>query len=399
MSSTSRVARRRWIVSGAVVVAALLVVAFVALGGGGSTGPTGVGPTESTGGGPPPSNGGPPASTGPGDPSAGNRPPAPQGAGGPVAAPVKGALFGIYRDPSSNGKTFSVADRMASLEELEGVLGRRFDIDHQFYRWGDDLPAPYLRWTAEQGRTPFISLNALRRDGSHRQWADIASGADDDYLRQLAAGLRSWGVPSLFSFHHEPENEICPGDNPTGCDRATYYGTREDYRAAWRHIVETFRAAGVTNLSYVWITTGYRFTDPADYRYGPKVYPGNDLIDWIASDPYNLPTPGGKVDLSKWQDLAAIIEPWYRWGETTGKPLMLGEFGSLEDPDQPGRRPAWFATARADLQRRFPAVKALNYYDVYRPDEPGSDWRLLGRNPAAVAEYRAWALDPYFRTR
>jgi hypothetical protein len=322
--------------------------------------------------------------------------------GTPVPVPATGAgvYWGMHRDPSAYGKGFSSASREAVLTDAEARLGRKFDIDHQFYRWGDALPNAYLRWTAAQGRYPFISLIAVDRGGKPVQWADIASGKQDHYLSKVAKGIKQWGRSAYFSFHHEPEHEICPDNNPINCDRTKFNGTTEDYQAAWRHIVGLFRAAGVTNLSYVWITTGSRFTNPKDYRYGPNLYPGSDVIDWIASDPYNFPAArGGVVDYSRWKSLGQLIGPWYRWSIKTGKPLMLGEFGCRTDPSMPDRRAQWFAQAERELQTDFPQIKAVDYYDNSPRDEPGNDWRLFTSDTAGLAVFRAWGLNAHFDTR
>ena len=318
----------------------------------------------------------------------------------PVPATGAGAYWGVQRDPHVYGKGFNASGREAVLTAAEAQLGRKFDIDHQFYRWGEALPDTYLRWTAAQGRYPFISLVATRKNGKPVQWSDIASGRQDSYLRSVAEGLKRWGKTAFFSFHHEPEGEICPNNDPTNCDRGRYNGTVDDYKAAWRHIVTLFRQAGVTNLSYVWITTGGRFDDPGDYRYGPNLYPGNDVIDWIGSDPYNFAAAhGGVVDFSRWASLAQLISPWYSWSVKTGKPLMLAEFGCRVDPSEPDRRAQWFQQAEHDVQHDFPQIKAVDYYDNYPPSEPGNDWRLFTSDAAGLAAYRAWGLNPYFDIR
>jgi hypothetical protein len=319
----------------------------------------------------------------------------------PVPATGTGVYWGIQRDPFTYGGNSSLHSRESIIDGAEQALGRKFDIDHEFFRWGEALPTPYLRWTASDGRIPFISLIAKRSNNQLVQWADIADGKQDHYLRSVAAGLKRWGVPAFFSFHHEPEHAICPGDDASTCDRSQFNGTVADYVGAWRHIVTLFRSLGVRHVSYVWITTGYRYTDPSDYRYGPKLYPGNDYIDWIGSDPYNFPAAkDGVVDMSRWQSLADIITPWYRWAESTGKPLMLSEFGCRTDPAEPDRRAQWFAQAEHDIKADFPLIKAMDYYDNYPRAEPNNDWRLFtGNDPAGLAAFKAWGLDPYYDIR
>lgn len=310
--------------------------------------------------------------------------------GGGVRVPTSGAYWGIYRDPYDYGVEGTVSGRQKVLLEAEAIVGRKFDLDRQFYRWGSALPNPYLRWTAAQGRIPVISLKAKRLDGGVVGWRAIANGAEDQYLNETAKQLAAWGRPAFFAFHHEPEGEICPNNRAQGCNGARFNGTTEDYKAAWTHIVQLFRSRGVTQLSYLWVTTGYRFSDPSDYRYGPSLYPGSAIIDWVASDPYNYLNGAGP---QTWKSLREIIGPWYQWGLSSGKPMMFGEFGSLEDPANPARRAAWLDEAARDIKTSFPALKALCYFDA---SPPGNDTRLFAGTPASTASYRAWGLDPYF---
>jgi hypothetical protein len=315
-----------------------------------------------------------------------------------VPVPETGAYWGIYRDPNAYLAGASPAQHVQVIETAEAEIGRKFDYDRQFYRWGDDpfaadpTPNDYLKWSSTTGgHIMDVNLVALRRGGGFVPWAQIASGSQDDYLRTLAVDIRDWGKPAFFTFQHEPESLICPHDVP--CDTSTrYYGTTSDYKAAWRHIVDVFRAAGVTNLSYVWQTGSYRWSYPTDYRFGPNNYPGSDVVDWIAVDPFNRGTP-------KWQDMSTMIQPWYAWASKQGKPLMIGAFGTVEDRSDPNRRAQWFAHARDDLVHLFPKVHALMYFDNDPSGTPVDDWRLFDGNAASLAAYKAWGLDPYFNTR
>ena len=316
----------------------------------------------------------------------------------PVPIPANGALWGITRSPGANLGGSRLNAREQVVEDAERKLGRKFDYDRQFYRWGDNpfaanpTPNGYLKWSSTVGgHIMDINLVAADRQGGFTRWADIADGSQDGYLDTLAVDIKAWGKPAFFTFQHEPESLICPNDVP--CAPATgYYGTTTDYKAAWQHLVEVFRAKGVKNLAYVWQTGSYRWKSPSDYRYGPKNYPGAGVIDWIAVDPFNSGVP-------RWQSFRALIQPWYDWASAQDKPLMIGAFGSVEKPGDPGARAAWFTRAATDLKQRFPKVKALMYFDNNPSRTPKDDWRLVDTNSASFAAYKAWGLESYFNTR
>ena len=313
--------------------------------------------------------------------------------------PSSGVYWGIYTDPNAYFGDFSLAHREAVIGNAETNITRKYDYDRQFFEWGDDpfaaspTPNTYLKWSSSTaGHYMDINLVAANRSGGITTWAAIANGSQDAYIDTLAQDIKAWGQPAFFTFQHEPESLICPGDTLTGCDLSTYYGTTGDYKAAWQHLVGVFRANGVNNLSYVWQTGSYRWSYPNDYRYGPNNYPGSDVIDWIATDPFNSGSP--------WTDLSTLITPWYNWAVNQGKPLMIGAFGSQEDPNDPsdGLRAAWFAAGEAAIKAR-PQIKALMYYDN-NPKITGKDnWLLFDGNQASEAAYKAWGLDSYFNTR
>ena len=275
---------------------------------------------------------------------------------GGVPIPANGAYWGTFREPSYlSGRA---GDKRAEMIRAECQIGRNYAIDRQFYRWGQVLPSDYDKWTAEQGRIPMISIAARKKsDGSIIKWADIAVGREDGYIIQLADNLKAWGKSAFFIFHHEPDHDTA------------LFGSTADYRAAWKHIRSVFDSKGVRNLSYTWVMMPYVFkTNPGR---AAEFYPGDDVIDWIASDPYNSFKNGN------WYSLAHQIQAWYDWATMykTGernKPLALAEWGSKEDPADPMRKANWFKEALGDAQARFPAIKAYVYFDANKLN----DWRI-----------------------
>jgi hypothetical protein len=171
-------------------------------------------------------------------------------------------------------------------------------------------------------------------------------------------------------FHHEPFNE-------TGG-----WGTAAEFRSAYRHVVEVFRQEGAHNVAWVLVLTAW---DYAQGR-GDTYYPGGDVIDWIAADPYNWHQRDGR-----WISLATAAQGFYDWGSRTGKPLMLAEWGSTEDPRDPNRKAAWFDDASATL-RGWPNIRAAVYFNNLHD---GYDWRV-DTSPASLAAFRRLANDPYF---
>ena len=281
------------------------------------------------------------------------------GAAVPVAdaaapiAPASGLLFGESVD-SVSGQ--SVAQANASAEAL---LGRGLSLDRSYSRWDTAQPSTSLQDDAAHGRTPLLSVVPQRADGSKATWTSIASGAADSRIRAQADGLRDFGRPVILVFHHE-------------ADIAVGYGTAAQFVAAYRHYVSVVRAENAVNVSFGVVFVPLTFGNPAQW------YPGDDVVDWIGTDAYN--SAGCTAGATGWRTLAQAASTFYNWGLPHGKPMMLAEWGSAEDPNQPDRRAAWLRDAAVTLAA-WPAVKGVAYFD-----HVGScDWRLKTSAAAQTA--------------
>ncbi len=300
--------------------------------------------------------------------------------GGPPAVPSTGAYFGTWRGPGPGRST----DPHTTIEDAEREIGRRYAIDHQYYDWDAPIPTAYERWTAARGRIPMVSLCACRfKDGSNVQWGAIASGQYDLYLVSIARGFKSLGSPAFFVFESEPEAQV------------GIRGTATEYRAAFRHVVSVFRSQRVKNVAFVWATTAYAFRPEAkQLALVESLYPGDDVVDWIASDPYNFDQDG------VWNSLAFELGPWYAWAVANhpGKPLALTEWGSKEDPNNPARKAEWFADALTGLSTKYRAIKAVVYFDEQKYERGVvNDWRI-DTSAASLAAFAKIGRAAWFRT-
>jgi hypothetical protein len=297
----------------------------------------------------------------------------------PPQVPATGAYFGIWRGPGpGRGDTSSPE----SIDQAEFEVGRRMAIDHRYYDWGSELPGAVEVQSATGGRIPMVSICACDfQAGTYIPWAAIADGSHDAYLDAMAARFAAWEKPAFFAFDSEAE------------DHLDEHGTPAEYVAAFRHVVDRFRAAGATNVSSVWTTTTYAFTkESGAVDTVRSMYPGDQWVDWIGADPFNF------VDRGGWMSLSTLVEPWYRWATTQhpDRPLMLTEWGTREDPNDPGRKAGWYHHAAADLRHRFPEIRAVVYFDE-RKAERGTvnDWRI-DTSPAALAAFREIASGGWF---
>jgi hypothetical protein len=299
----------------------------------------------------------------------------------PPVVPTTGAYFGIWRGPGPGRPSDDPS--IANMQSAEAQVGRKFAIDHRYYPWATAMPDSYDKWTAAHGRTPMISVCSCYWDQGNTpvMWSDIAHGRYDLYLISIADGFKALKVPMFFLFDAEPETNV--GTR----------GSASDYVAAFRHVVDVIRARGATNVSFVWSVTGFAFQAAShESSLAESTYPGDAYVDWLGVDPYNFDRNG------QWHSLAYEMGPWYQWARTAhrGKPLMLSEWGSVEDPNQSNRKAQWFEQASADLQSQFSAVRAVIYFDEQK-FEQGTvhDWRI-DTSASALDAFRATAHERWF---
>jgi hypothetical protein len=263
----------------------------------------------------------------------------------PSLIPAQGVYFG-----SRVGERGGESPREA-IQRVEGQIGRKFDIDHEYYRWDQAIPTSQQRWDVSTGRLPFVNWSAADADGSVIPWSSIADGSQDWWIIRRADAFMAFGSPIYLAFHHEPEDDL------------SRFGSSWDYAAAFRHIVDVFRAQGVTNVAFVWNLMGWSF----DSRSGIDVnafYPGDDYVDFVGGDGYNKYPQAGS-----WNSFQQIFQPIYDFAVAHGKPLMVGEYGVMEDPSSPDHKGQWFRDALLTSQS-WPQLKAMVYFDVYKDGKP-----------------------------
>lgn len=247
----------------------------------------------------------------------------------------------------------------AAMSAAEARLGRSLDIVHNYHRWDDVFPSASELRRSGRGQLLLLAWSATRLDGSRVPWADIASGREDAVIDAAAARLAALGRRLFLTFNHEPEDDV--GRN----------GSAADYVAAFRHIHRRLASEGVSNVVWVWTVMGLT-NAPWPAAYGP-LYPGPSYVDWIGWDPYNWASCRQRA----WRSFRETVQPFYNWliGWTpaSGKPFMLAEYGTVEDPADSTHKARWYSNEVAAL-RTMPRLHAVVYFDF--PAPPGNcEWR------------------------
>jgi beta-mannanase len=220
----------------------------------------------------------------------------------------------------------------------------------------------------------------LRADRDRHGLADVARGGYDVYIDTWAAAAAEFARPILVRFGHEMND---PYRYPWGPQN----NTKEDFIAAWRHVVERFRQAGADNVLWIW-------APHVAYEHWELYYPGDDYVDWVSTGALNF---GTVAHWSEWWSFRELFGQKYDAMASFGKPVMIDEFGSLTVG---GDRAAWYDEALTDLPTKYPAVRALLFFHA-RQDRTLTyqtvDWSIV-RDPeiaqTIAAAVASWKDDP-----
>lgn len=273
--------------------------------------------------------------------------------------------------------------------ELENTLGTVFPLVHFYSAWGDKpvqrFPLQLVTAIWDLGSVPVITWepwlddfeNAshpglpLRGQRDLHGLSAVSSGKYDFYIDEWAKDAARSSRPFFLRFAHEMND---PYRYPWGPQN----NSKEEYIAAWRHVVSRFRMAGALNVIWVW-------SPHVAYEYWDLYYPGDEYTDWIATGALNY---GPIAYWSKWWRFDEIFGQKYPQMENFGKPVMIAEFGSLAVG---GDRAGWYRTALAEIAAKAPAVKAIllfNKRDDQTVTSQKIDWTIAG-DSAVVSTVRA----------
>ena len=288
-----------------------------------------------------------------------------------------------------------IPDTLEGVVDLERSLGTTLPLMHIYTAWGDKADqqfplrlttaiwnvgsVPIVTWEPwltdfENSLHPHLPLRDLR---DRHGLAAVARGDYDFFVDDWAADAAAFGKPLFLRVGHEMND---PYRYPWGPQN----NTKEEFIAAWQHIVERFRRAGAHNVIWVW-------APHIAYQHWELYYPGREYVDWVSTGALNF---GTVAHWSQWWTFHELFGKRYEALASFAKPVMIPEFGSLAVG---GDRATWYRDALTDLPGKYPAVKALLFFNA-REDQTLTyqkvDWSVAGDAALAgtiATAIRSWA--------
>jgi mannan endo-1,4-beta-mannosidase len=267
------------------------------------------------------------------------------------------------------GAYISGADQDPSLiDDFSAEVGRPVSFLISYKAWSQDpFVHDQLDGIWEHGAIPMITWEPWGHSLS-----GIASGYYDGYLWDAARAAASWDKPLMIRFGQEMNG-----------DWFAWGGHPNAFKAAWRHLVRVFRAAGADQVRWVW--NPYVNSRDGRLPFAP-FFPGNKWVDWVGLDVINWGGP------HPWRTFGQILGLSYRdLTKLSSKPVIIAETGSGE---QGGSKAQWLSTM---LRRDIPDMRHVRAVAFWSAADPRGDLRV-DSSPASLAAVRRGLSRPLYES-
>jgi hypothetical protein len=288
------------------------------------------------------------------------------------------------------GESESTPDRVyEALRQFTEATGKRPALVKTFHNLDAALSetgwaGKVLRAITGAGSTNYVALDlnwAGRPAGSLLE--AIARGDGDAAIDRTAKSLATVGGTVLV----EPAWEMNGNWNYAwqGVSNGNAAGPQL-YIEAWRRVVDRFRAAGATNVRWVWNpNTGNPLAAPgagaSHWNWYANYFPGDDYVDFVGAHGYNGPSAFHSPyhtfsDLFNGADADYMLRDLKSRYPT--KPIILGEMG-----DEAGaNKGAWIRDAYTNMLKD-PQIAGAVWFNMAKE----ADWRITS-DADATAAYR-----------
>jgi beta-mannanase len=286
----------------------------------------------------------------------------------------------------------------AGIRAYERLIGRKLAQVLWFLSFDDPFPAKACQTVIDHGSIPQLTwelfwqlANPSNSDIASTGLDDVLAHKHDAYIDAFARGAAACGKPILIRFLHEFNGNWHPWG---GFKNGSAAGGPERVKAVWKYVVDGFRAAGGTNVLWLWCPHGPMMDVPTDaWNDMENYYPGDDYVDWFGMDGYNWYPKDPWGGTRPLQDFDAVFKVVYgRLVALAAKPIAISEMASGEFTYGQITKTDWVIDTFTRM-KRYPALRMYSWYNINKE----LDWRV-NSSPAALAAFRKAMSDPYFRS-
>lgn len=278
-----------------------------------------------------------------------------------IGVPSAGQLYhSVFPGGTSGWEDDITSDDVASYES---AVGRRVAWVYFSNNWWQDraFPSATASWIRARGSVPFVRL-MLRSEVPQGEAEPlfkleaILAGQFDSDLSAWGDAAHAFAYPVLAEFGTEVNgswfswNGVWNGGPQEGPRR---------FREAYRHIVETIRGRGATNVTWVF-HVNQRDIPEEDWNRMENYFPGTDVVDWLGLSVY-----GGLSPSDEWHPLSEGMDRMVPRLEALapGQPIFVLEFAASY-PNPAGDTAGWADTALLQLlSNRWPSVRGFSWWN------------------------------------
>jgi mannan endo-1,4-beta-mannosidase len=243
----------------------------------------------------------------------------------------------------------------SEVDQFAQAIGRQPNLVTYYSPWTELFKFSFASSASKHGATPLVEL-----DPKNVSLASIASGQYDDYLRTYASEVEAFKSKVVLCFGHEM--------NGNWYSWGYQHTSARVFVAAWRHVVDVFRAVGATNVIWLWtvniVDSDIPIPNPAPW------WPGASYVTWVGIDGYYYTSSSTFAQLfgPTIVDVRAL----------TRDPILITETGATPEAGQSAKL--------ADLFSGVQTYGLLGFvwfdsYDIFQ----ALNWRL---QPAGLAAFR-----------
>jgi hypothetical protein len=283
--------------------------------------------------------------------------------------PATGCYLGAYIELDHNA-----ADDIGAFEQM---TGKQHATYFRYVGYGQPFPHQWVKEMHARGVAPHIAWEPNQ---------GLAPVKDDDYLHGWAQAAARTGGPIFLRYASEMNGNWM-----------AYSGDPDLYVAKWR-LVYRIMHEYAPNVVMIWCP----FATPRATI--PMYYPGDDYVDWVGVNIYNVLHTDGDPTRPPSDDPRDQLQPIYDMFAAR-KPIAICEYAATHYCVATKTAAVDFAIANmtklySALPTQFPRVRMVNWFSVDTERDGLADNNYcLTDDPRVLAQYTALVAGDYFIPR
>lgn len=340
-----------------------------------------------------------------------------------LQAPRQGAYHSAFPEFVNEDEEAEPAS-IEKIETFEALAGKEIVWAYFSNEWTDGIhfPKEDVCTIHRAGKVPFIRMMPYNRDTEFKElhdceappgfepaykMQDFIEGKYDVELQEWAREAKAVGIPLLVQFGVEVNGcwfswngKWHGGGQTDGYGNSSVADGPERFRDAYRHVINLFRAEGVTNITW-FFHINYSSSPSVDWNEFINYYPGDTYIDWIGVSTY-----GAQEITADWHTFPEVFEGVYDEivqspTISSTKPIAILEIAVVENHPN-GVKAEWITEALRTIRAGpYPRLKGISWWQERwtNSDSSVSDLRINSSITDTLTAYRQGIAPNFFVTQ